>query len=314
MKRGTPEHPKMRALCRLLNIQWPTAVGIMELLWHFTARFAPAGDIGRYKNEEIAAAVGWFDDRPPDELIDALIACRWLDSDDEHRLLVHDWPEHCEDSVHMHLARSGMVFANGTAPKRSRMAKRERTTTAQCAHGVRTESAQCAHEDSTSHSHSRSRSHSQSHSQSHKPEPAAIAGAGAELGARASPSNGQPASLQDWLSAIETALTAAVGRPPRPETAPTLASAAAELGIHPRYVARWIAERSTREGSPPRSDGLFLRIVESDLVPWIKRQHYDLHYLPREQVRCSRCGGVITAFRDLIVPCKCTSGIVSEVA
>ena len=111
-------------------------------------------------------------------------------------------------------------------------------------------------------------------------------------------SAGQP----EWLSAIETALRTAVGRPPRPETAMRLASTAAAMGIHPRYVARWITERN---GSPPKSDGLYLSIVETDLADWLRRQQCDSSYMPVEQVMCPKCGGKITAFRDLIVPCRC---------
>ena len=55
MKRGTPEHPKVKDLARLLAQRWQErftgtlakhialtmAVGILERLIHFTARFAP---------------------------------------------------------------------------------------------------------------------------------------------------------------------------------------------------------------------------------------------------------------------------------
>jgi hypothetical protein len=81
-----------------------------------------------------------------------------------------------------------------------------------------------------------------------------------------------------------------------------LASTAAAMGVHPRYVARWITERN---GSPPKSDGLYLSIVENDLADWLRRQQYDSAYLPVEQVTCHTCGGKITAFRDVIVPCRC---------
>jgi hypothetical protein len=47
MKRGTPEHPKTAHLMAALSIPRPYAVGILELLWHFTARYAPRGDVGR---------------------------------------------------------------------------------------------------------------------------------------------------------------------------------------------------------------------------------------------------------------------------
>jgi len=81
-----------------------------------------------------------------------------------------------------------------------------------------------------------------------------------------------------------------------------LASAAAAIGVHPRYVARWITERN---GSPPKSDGLYLSILESDLADWLRRQQCASAYLPVEQASCPKCGGKITAFKDLIVPCLC---------
>ena len=59
VKRGTLEHPKLRALAKALEIPRPYAVGILESLWHLTARYAPQGDIGRFSDEEIARWVGW---------------------------------------------------------------------------------------------------------------------------------------------------------------------------------------------------------------------------------------------------------------
>lgn len=59
MKRGTPDHPKMKALARTLRIPLPYAVGAMEMIWHFTADYAPTGAIGRFSDDEIAEAAGW---------------------------------------------------------------------------------------------------------------------------------------------------------------------------------------------------------------------------------------------------------------
>jgi hypothetical protein len=169
VKRGTPEHPKTKALARRLGVPWPMAVGTLELLWHFTARYAPAGDIGRFPDEAIAAAVGWPENRDRAELVRALCDCGWLDPHPEHRLMIHDWPDHCEDAVHVFLARRGLTFACGKPPKTSKLSKSERR-----AHNVPTECAPRTHPGCTSHSHSRSHSRSrcrrhcqsQSHSQS----------------------------------------------------------------------------------------------------------------------------------------------------
>ena len=78
MKRGCPRHPKMAHLCKLLRIGLRDAVGLLELLWHFTAEFAPCGDIGKYDDERIAAAMDWRRGKPG-RLIAALIESRWID-------------------------------------------------------------------------------------------------------------------------------------------------------------------------------------------------------------------------------------------
>ncbi len=97
MKRGTPRHPKMYALAEALQIPLPFAVGLMEMLWHHAGEVAQRGDIGSLPDRAIAEAVGW--PKKPEKLIEGLLSARWLDADAEHRLIIHDWPEHCEQSV-----------------------------------------------------------------------------------------------------------------------------------------------------------------------------------------------------------------------
>lgn len=116
MKRGTIDHPKTMRLARLLDIERWGAVGILESLWHFTARHAMRGDIGRWPNDEIAEGIGWKGD--PDTLVDALVSARWLDADNSHRLIVHDWHEHADDSVKKTLRNRSEHFA--TFPEKSR--------------------------------------------------------------------------------------------------------------------------------------------------------------------------------------------------
>lgn len=110
MKRSAPKHPKMFALAAALNIPRPFAVGIMELLWQFTATERPQGDIGRLPDDEIAKACGWK--KKPETLIAALCDkdVKFLEHDDTYRLIVHDWPEHCEQSVKKWLERNGKDF------------------------------------------------------------------------------------------------------------------------------------------------------------------------------------------------------------
>jgi hypothetical protein len=116
VKRGTIEHPKLRHLCSLLNLERFAAVGILESLWHFTAKYTPQGDIGKFPNEEIARGVGWS--RRSGRagvssgscLVEALVTSGWLDRSDEHRLIVHDWADHADQQVTRLLARRKLAF------------------------------------------------------------------------------------------------------------------------------------------------------------------------------------------------------------
>lgn len=116
MKRGTPLNPKVAHLAELLKLELFEAVGILEMIWHFTAQYAPQGDIGKWPDEAIAKAVGWK--RPTGRsgvtpgctLSDALVEAKWLDRDPQHRLIVHDWQEHCDQSVTRKLARQKLAF------------------------------------------------------------------------------------------------------------------------------------------------------------------------------------------------------------
>ncbi len=108
MKRGTPRHPKVSHLAEILAIKLYAAVGILEMLWHFAAEFCPQGDIGRYEDRRIAAAVSWSG--RSDKLIDALVTAHWIDRDSTHRLVVHDWHIHADDAVKKRLERAKKPF------------------------------------------------------------------------------------------------------------------------------------------------------------------------------------------------------------
>lgn len=116
LKRGTPDHPKVAHLATLLNIRRSWAVGILEMLWHFTAKYAPQGDIGRYDDATIARAVDW-DVRSgsagvPTEvrLRSALVQAGFLDTCPKHRLIVHDWRDHADQAVTKFLSRHSLDF------------------------------------------------------------------------------------------------------------------------------------------------------------------------------------------------------------
>lgn len=118
MKRGTPDHPKVAALCALLNIRKYEAVGILEMLWHFTAKYAPQGDIGKYTDKAIAAAVDWQRPTgakgvtPECRLSDALVGAGWVDRHPVCRLVVHDWHEHSDQTLRRFLASRKLAFAS----------------------------------------------------------------------------------------------------------------------------------------------------------------------------------------------------------
>lgn len=119
MKRGTTDHPKMLALAQALHVPIYSAIGLMESLWHWTSKYAPAGNVGKWESAVIAKGLGW--DRDPDELVDAMVECGWLEQSAEHRLIVHDWSQHADDAVHRSLARSLQLFADGGVPNTARL-------------------------------------------------------------------------------------------------------------------------------------------------------------------------------------------------
>lgn len=144
MKRGAPRHPKVTSLADRLSVELYAAVGLLELLWHFTAEYAPSGDVGRHSDRAIARALHWK--KKPDVLIDGLLECRWLDRDGEECLVVHDWPAHADDATHMKLARARLHFSDGSAPNFRRLPTTERALAEQFyANSVRTVLTRDAH-------------------------------------------------------------------------------------------------------------------------------------------------------------------------
>lgn len=92
---------------RLALSHWQT-VGLLESLWLFTQVNTPHGDIGRYSNEDIAAAIEYEGD--PDALIQHLVECRWLDNSELYRIVVHDWHQHAPNYIKGSVASSGGQF------------------------------------------------------------------------------------------------------------------------------------------------------------------------------------------------------------
>ena len=107
MKRGTPTHPKTFELASLLGVRHVTALGHLELLFHFTAQYCPQGDIGRYSAKRIAAALEWCGS--PQKLLQSLVATGWVDCDSRVGLVVHDWSDHMDRSARQRLARQNKI-------------------------------------------------------------------------------------------------------------------------------------------------------------------------------------------------------------
>jgi len=84
-------------------------IGILESLWHMASTSAPQGDIGKFSNEAIAEYIGWY--LPADEIIKMLIETGWIDKSDHHRLIVHDWHEHCPKFIKGNLSKHKKAFA-----------------------------------------------------------------------------------------------------------------------------------------------------------------------------------------------------------
>lgn len=119
MKRGTPRHPKLIAFAAKLDVPIFAAVGLLEMLWHFTAEFCHAGDIGRFPDEAIAKAIGWektstklasSQHEASTMLVSCLVETGWLDRCQCHRLRVHDWPAHADQTVSRILVKRNQGF------------------------------------------------------------------------------------------------------------------------------------------------------------------------------------------------------------
>lgn len=107
-----------------LSIGRAQAVGHLECLWHWTAKYARGGGIGRWNDGAIASAAEWEGD--PATFVRVLTDCGWLDKRDDCRLYVHDWHDHADESVHRELARARERFANGSAPRLGGLDKDEK--------------------------------------------------------------------------------------------------------------------------------------------------------------------------------------------
>ncbi|MHB1038017.1 MAG: hypothetical protein ACYC35_26710 [Pirellulales bacterium] len=180
MKRTAIDHPKLRRLAKLLDVPHYAAVGIMESLWQFTAKHAIRGDIGKWTDAEIAAAIDWPEDESP-QLVKALVEARLVDRHATHRLIVHDWPEHADDSTRKTVRNHGWEFIEPDAAL-PEMAGTFPEDSGKVANGSETVAPSQSQSQSQSLSQSLSQSQSQSQARANAPAaPPADAGPPSEL-------------------------------------------------------------------------------------------------------------------------------------
>lgn len=124
-KRGTLEHPKNRRLARLLDSVPGVTYGLLCVLWDRATEYYKDGAVTRLDIEDALDACGFLSMWSVDQVIEALTneaqGCIWLDRLEDGRFYIHDWHDHCEDSVHISLARSVKHFANGVRPSMTRI-------------------------------------------------------------------------------------------------------------------------------------------------------------------------------------------------
>jgi hypothetical protein len=114
MKLDALDHPKTMDLAARLNVELPTAIGYLELLWAYTGKHAPQGNIGKWPDGAIARACYWMG--RPELFIQALQEAGFIDADSSHRLTIHDWREHAPRWVKSKLKTLNLAFVEDAPP------------------------------------------------------------------------------------------------------------------------------------------------------------------------------------------------------
>ena len=99
----------------MLRQDVPTTVGILEIFWHFAYLHAPAGDVGKWSDDEIEAACYWQGE--PGKLTSSLVACGFVEECVRSRLVIHDWYEHAPEFIKKRVQRKTMNFAEAQPPE-----------------------------------------------------------------------------------------------------------------------------------------------------------------------------------------------------
>lgn len=114
MKLEALDHPKTLDFASRLEISMPAAIGSLELLWAFVGKKSPQGNVGKWPDGAIARACYW--EGKPELFVRALVDAGFLDVDQQHRLVVHDWQEHAPRWVKAKLAHMKVGFISASTP------------------------------------------------------------------------------------------------------------------------------------------------------------------------------------------------------
>lgn len=112
-------HKKLIRLQHALGLTHGRAYGLITYLWDWAQEHCPSGLLDRLDLKDVLVTIGGH---IAEESFEACLEAmtnpdhRWLDKVGD-RYYIHDWHDHCENSVHAKLYRSLATFGNGALPK-----------------------------------------------------------------------------------------------------------------------------------------------------------------------------------------------------
>ena len=121
-KRGIADHPKTLKLAQILGICPPYAVGLLEVFWHWVAKYKPNGDVSDTEATILGQSLRYTGDTQA--FWDAMLEVGFLDQNAEGKTIVHHWSEHADKAVKIWLKRRKLRFADGSRPSTELGAKR----------------------------------------------------------------------------------------------------------------------------------------------------------------------------------------------
>lgn len=101
-------HPKLMRLAVVLGVEDAAAVGYLHYLWWWAIDYAPAGDLTKMTDAEVALAAGWKGDAKA--FRGALSECGFIDADGH----LHDWDDYS----------GGLILSRKRDAKRKRDGRR----------------------------------------------------------------------------------------------------------------------------------------------------------------------------------------------